>query len=183
MIKTVLKWIAVALAISVTTLLVLYLNRTDPYGIIPGRQLTEEEVTEPIEDWSFTKQYRTVTNEVRPSDPYSVNTSSLLHDGVLYIPSGRGGKNRWSQFLIQDPHMRIRVGTKLYPGTATGVEDPALLAQLREAYDKKFARPPGEERTPEELARFRFFRIDSRGRPPSTLAEVPPCQNHQQDTI
>ncbi len=162
MIKTVLKWIAVALALSVTTLLVLYLNRTNPYGILPGKQLTEEEVTEPIEDWSFTEQYRRVTNEVRPSDPYSVNTSSLLHDGVLYIPSGRGGKNRWSQFLIQDPHMRIRVGTKLYPVTATWMEDPALLAQLGEAYDKKFARPPGEERTAEELARFRFFRIDSR---------------------
>ena len=162
LIKTILKWIAVGLAISVTTLLTLYLNRTNPYGIIPGKQLTEEEVTEPIEDWSFVQQYRTVTNEVRPSDPYSVNTSSLLHDGMLYIPSGGGGRSRWAQFLIQDPHMRIRVGTKLYPVTATWVEDPALLAQLREAYDKKFARPPGEERTPEELARFSFFRIDSR---------------------
>ncbi len=161
-IKTVLKWIAVGLAISVVTLLVLYLNRTNPYGILPGRQLTEEEVTEPIQDWSFTEQYRTVTNEVRPSDPYSVNTSKLLHDGVLYISSGRGGESRWAQYLRQDPNMRLRLGTKLYPVTATWVEDPALLAQLREVYDKKFARPPGEERTPEELARFRFFRIDSR---------------------
>ncbi len=162
MVKRVLKWVAVGLAISVTTLLVLYLNRTNPFGIIPGRQLTEEEVTEPIEDWSFAQQYRTVTNEVRPSDPYSVNTSSLLLDGVHYIPSGQGGKSRWAQYLIQDPNMRLRVGTKLYPVTATWVEDPALLAQLREAYDKKFARPPGEERTPEELGRFGFFRIDSR---------------------
>ncbi len=161
-IKTVLKWIAVGLALSVTTLLVLYLNRTNPYGILPGKQLTEEEVTEPIEDWSFTEQYGTVTNEVRPSDPYSVNTSKLLVDGVLYISSGRGGESRWAQFLIQDPNMRLRLGTKLYPVTATWVEDPALLAQLREAYDKKFARPPGEERTPEELGRFGFFRIVSR---------------------
>ncbi|MCH8015549.1 MAG: hypothetical protein IH917_02865 [Acidobacteria bacterium] len=162
MIKTLLKGIAVVLAISVVTILFLYLNRTNPYGIIPGRQLIEEEVTEPIEDWSFTEQYRTVTNEVRPSDPYSVNTSKLLVDGVLYISSGRGGESRWAQFLIQDPNMRLRLGTKLYPVTATWVEDPALLAQLREAYDKKFARPPGEERTPEELGRFGFFRIDSR---------------------
>ncbi len=162
MIKRVLKWIAVVLAISVVTILFLYLNRTNPYGIIPGRQLIEEEVTEPIEDWSFTEQYRTVTNEVRPSDPYSVNTSKLLLDGVLYIPSGRGGESRWAQYLIQDPNMRLRLGSKLYPVTATWVEDPTLLAQLREAYDKKFARPPGEERTPEELVRFRFFRIDTR---------------------
>ena len=162
MIKGILKWIAAVLAISVVTILVLYLNRTNPYGIIPGRQLIEEEVTEPIWDWSFTEQVRTVTNEVRPSDPYSVNTSKLLIDGVLYIPSGQGDNSHWAQYLIQDPNMRLRVGTKLYPVTATWVEDPALLAQLREAYDKKFARPPGEERTPEELARFSFFRIESR---------------------
>ncbi len=162
MIKTVLKGIAVVLAISVVTILFLYLNRTNPYGIIPGRQLIEEEVTEPIGDWSFTEQFRTVTNEVRPSDPYSVNTSKLLVNGVLYIPSGKGGESRWALFLMQDPTMRLRLGTNLYPVTATWVEDPALLAQLREAYDKKFARPPGEERTPEELARFSFFRIDSR---------------------
>jgi hypothetical protein len=162
MIKKVLKGVAVLLAISVMTILVLYLNRTNPYGIIPGRQLVEEEVTEPIADWSFTEQFRTVTNEVRPSDPYSVNTSKLLIDGVLYIPSGGGIESRWAQFLLQDPNMRIRLGTKLYPVTATWVQDPALLAQLQEAYDRKFARPPGEERPPEEIARFRFFRIDSR---------------------
>ena len=163
MVKKVLKWIAVGLAISVSTLLFLYLNRSDPYSIIPGRQLVGEEVTEPIDDWSFVLQYRTVTNEVRPSDPYSVNTGYYFHDGVLYVMSGRGGGSRWAQFLIQDPNMRIRVGNTLYRARATRVEDPELVSELHEIRDAR--NPSQEERTPEEIARFArawFFRIDSR---------------------
>ena len=163
MIKKVLKWIAVGLAISVATLLFLYLNRSDPYAIIPGKQLIGEEVTGPIDDWSFVQQYRTVTNEVRPSDPYSVNTGYIFHDGVVYVMSGRGGESRWAQFLLQDPNMRIRVGDKLYRVRATRVEDPELVSELHEIRGQR--NPDQEERTPEEIARLArvwFFRIDSR---------------------
>ena len=163
MIERTLKAIAVVLALIVMTLLVLYLNRSDPYSIIPGRQLRGEEVTESIDDWSFALQYRTVTNEVRPSDPYSVNTGYVVHEGVLYVPSGSGGESRWAQFLLQDPNMRIRVGDKLYRVRATRVEDPELVSELHEIRGQR--NPDQEERTPEEIARLArvwFFRIDSR---------------------
>ena len=157
MIKNILRSIAAVLALIVVTLSVLYLNRSDPYSIIPGKRLQGEEEAGPIEDWNFTLEHRGVTNEVRPSDPYSVNTSSLLVDGVLYIPSGKGGESRWAQFLLQDPNMRIRVGTKIYPVRATHVEEPAQLEKVREAYGKKYPRS-----TPERIAGFWFFQIDSR---------------------
>jgi hypothetical protein len=163
MIKKVLKWVAAGLALSVATLLFLYLNRSDPYAIIPGKQLIGEEVAGPIDDWSFVQQYRTVTNEVRPSDPYSVNTGYIFHDGVVYVISGRGGESRWAQFLLQDPNMRIRVGDKLYRVRATRVEDPELVSELHRARGQR--NPDQEERTPEEMARLArvwFFRIDSR---------------------
>jgi len=163
LIKKVLKWVAVGLAMSVATLLFFYLNRSDPYSIIPGRQLIGEEVTGPIDDWSFVLQYRTVTNEVRPSDPYSVNTGYVFHDGVLYVISGKGGGSRWAQFLLQDPNMRIRVGDKLYPVRATRVEDPELVSEIHEIRERR--NPNQEEKTPEEIARQArvwFFRIDSR---------------------
>ncbi len=163
MIKRTLKGIAVVLALIVMTLLVLYLNRSDPYSIIPGKQLRGEEVTGPIDDWSFVLQVRTVTNEVRPSDPYSFNTGYVFHDGVLYVPSGKGGESRWAQFLLQDPNMRIRVGDKLYRVRATRVEDPELVSELHRARGQR--NPDQEERTPEEMARLArvwFFRIDSR---------------------
>jgi hypothetical protein len=157
MIQNILRWIAVVLALIVVALSVLYLNRSDPYFSIPGKQLQGEEVPGPIEDWSFTLQHRGVTNEVRPSDPYSVNTSSLLVDEVLYIPSGKGGESRWAQFLLQDPNMRLRVGTKIYKVRATHVEEPAQLKKVREAYGKKYPRS-----TPEAIAGFWFFQMDSR---------------------
>ncbi len=152
MIKKLLKWIAIGLALSVATLLFFYLNRSDPWAIIPGKQLSGEEVTGPIDDWSFVLQYRTVTNEVRPSDPYSVNTGYILHDGVLYVMSGKGGESRWAQFLLQDPNMRIRVGDKLYPVRATRVEQPELVNELHEIREQR--NPDQEEKTPEEVARL-----------------------------
>ena len=163
MIKKVLKWVAAGLALSVATLLFLYLNRSDPYAIIPGKQLIGEEVAGPIDDWSFVQQYRTVTNEVRPSDPYSVNTGYIFHDGVVYVMSGGGGESRWAQFLLQDPNMRIRVGDKLYRVRATRVEDPELVSEFHRIRDAR--NPDSEDRTPEDLARQArawFFRSDSR---------------------
>jgi len=163
MIKKLLKWVAAGLALSVATLLFLYLNRSDPYAIIPGKQLIGEEVAGPIDDWSFVQQYRTVTNEVRPSDPYSVNTGYIFHDGVVYVISGGGGESRWAQFLLQDPNMRIRVGDKLYRVRATRVEDPELVSEFHRIRNAR--NPDSEDRTPEDLAREArvwFFRIDSR---------------------
>lgn len=157
MLKTLLKGIAAVLALIVMTLLVLYLNRSEPYGIIPGKQLAGEEVAGPIDDWSFTLQHRRVTNEVRPSNPYSVNTSSLLVDGVLHIPCGKGEESRWAQYLLEDPNMRIKVGEKLYKVRATLVEDPEQLKQIREAYVTKYP-----SRTLESIEGFWFFQLDSR---------------------
>ena len=156
MMKNILRSIAAVLALIVVTLSVLYLNRSDPYAIIPGKQMNGEEVAGKIDDWSFTLEHRGVTNEVRPSDPYSVNTSSLLVDEVLYIPSGKG-RSRWAEFLLEDPNMRIRVGTKIYPVRATLVEEPAELKKVREVYGAKY---PG--RPPESIEEFWFFQIDSR---------------------
>ncbi|MEE2624159.1 MAG: hypothetical protein VYA46_08020, partial [Verrucomicrobiota bacterium] len=113
----------------------------------------------PVTDWNFTEQYLVVTLEVRPSDPYSVNTSSLLHDGVLYVPSGRGGDSRWAQFLLQDPTLRLRVGTKLYKARATQVEDPMLVRELYQAWEQRY--PSQAERSAEKVAQTWFFRIDA----------------------
>ena len=163
MFMRILKWVVGGLvAIVVTLALVLglvLLFRTEPLAIIPGGRLSGEEVTVPVTDWSFTEQYTTVTLEVRASDPYSVNTSSLLHDGVLYVPSGFGGESRWAQFLLQDSNMRLRVGQKLYKVRATREENPMLLSEL---YKEWVQRYPGQEgKTAEEIAQVWFFRIDA----------------------
>ncbi len=153
MIEKILKGIAVGLALLVVTILVLYLNRSDPYGTIPGKRLRGEEVSESVDDWSFASQYRRVNVEVRPSDPYSVNAGYFVHEGLLYISSA---KSRWAQFLVEDPNMRIRIGDKLYRGRATRMEG-AQLEKARNAYSDKYP-----NRTPEQIAARWFFRIESR---------------------
>ncbi len=153
MIEKVLKGIAVGLALLMGTLLVLYLNRSDPFGTIPGKRLKGEEVTESIDDWTFANQYRRVNVEVRPSDPYSVNAGYFVDDGNLYISSS---KSRWAQFLVQDPNMRIRVGDKLYRVRATRMEG-SNLDEAQNAYADKYP-----NRTPEQIAERWFFQIASR---------------------
>ncbi|MCH8818940.1 MAG: hypothetical protein IIB03_01295 [Acidobacteria bacterium] len=101
-----------------------------------------------------------MTLEVRASDPYSVNTSSLLHDGVLYVPSGFGGESRWAQFLLQDSNMRLRVGQKLYKVRATRAVNPMLVRELYEEWVQRYQGQAGK--TAEEIAQVWFFRIDPR---------------------
>jgi hypothetical protein len=156
-IKSVLKGIAVGLVLVVVILLISYLNRSDPWNQLPGKRITGEEVTEPVDDWSFMEESTRVTLEVRPSDPYSVDIRSFMHKGVLYLNSITP-ENRWTQFLIEDPNLRLKVGNKIYKVRATRVEDQALVNEIQKARE----RPGRPERTPEEKARNWYFRVDSR---------------------
>ncbi len=153
MIEKILKGIAVGFALLMVTLLVLYLNRSDPFGTIPGKRLRGEEVTESIDDWSFAQQHRRVNVEVRPSDPYSVNAGYFVHERALYVSSS---KSRWAQLMLQNPNVRVRIGDKLYRVRATRMEG-ANLEQAQKAYSDKNPR-----RTPEQVAERWFFRMDSR---------------------
>ena len=175
MLKKILIWgvgvpaaLVVVLAVVITAIL---LSRQPGLDVIPGGHLDGEEVTEPVTDWSFMQQHRIVTFEVRPSDPYSVNTSCFLHEGVLYVRSSPrfplkqirqllwgSGESHWAQLLLEDPSMRLKVGDQIYRVRATPVEDPALV---REIYDNQVRDRGGTVLTPEEATRILFFRIDS----------------------
>ena len=175
MLKKILIWgvgvpvtLVVVLAVVVTAIL---LSRGPGLDVIPGGHLDGEEVTEPVTDWSFMKEHRLVAFEVRPSDPYSVNTSCFLHEGVLYVRSSPrfplkqirqviwgSGESHWAQLLIEDPSMRLKVADKIYNVRATPIEDRALV---REIYENQIRDRGGATvLTPEEAERILFFRID-----------------------
>jgi len=176
MLKKTLKWLvgglaAVALILAVAILGIL-LWRQPGLDVIPGGRLSGEEMQGPVADWSFMQQHRIVTLEVRPSDPYSVNTSCFLHEGVLYVRSsprfplkqlrqllGGSGESRWARLLLQDPNMRLKIGDKIYSVQATAVADPTLV---REIYDNQVRDRGGTVLAPEEVAGILFFRIESR---------------------
>ena len=160
MIKNLFKGAAVVLAVSEIIVLWFLLTLSEPNGRLPGGRLSGEEVTGRVTDWSFTRENRPLTLEVRPSNPYSVNTSFFVLEGNLYVSSILGGDSRWAQFLLDDPNLRIRSENKLYQVRATKVEDQAMIDAIHEGRSQ---RPGGgTTRTPEELARMWFFRIDSR---------------------
>ena len=169
MLKKVLKVIAVALVLWEVIMVSLILIPSDPYSRIPGRRLTGEEVPGPVTDWSFARESGgSLSIEVRPSDPYSVNIGFLVYNGDLYVTSAAGGGSRWAQYLIQDPNMRVRVGDQVYKARGTRIED---LDMVNEVFDsRRRRRNPGQqettpqERTPEQTARNArvwLFRIDS----------------------
>ena len=91
MVKKILKWVVGVLVAIVVALVVVIgvvlLWREPGLDVIPGGRLSGEELTGPVTDWSFMQKHRIVTLEVRPSDPYSVNTSCFLFKGVLYVRS------------------------------------------------------------------------------------------------
>ena len=159
MIKNLLKGSAVVLAVSEIIVLWLLLTLAEPNGRIPGGRLSGEEVTGRVTDWSFTRENRPLTLEVRPSSPYSVNTSFFVLEGNLYVSSILGGDSRWAQFLIDDPNLRIRSGNKLYKVRATKIDDQTLIDEIHEGRGQ---RPGGATRSPEQLARMWFFRMESR---------------------
>jgi hypothetical protein len=79
MLKKILIWgvgvpaaIVVVLAVVIVAIL---LSRQPGLDVIPGGRLDGGGVMGQVTDWSFMEQHRIVTLEVRPSDPYSVNTS------------------------------------------------------------------------------------------------------------
>ncbi len=147
------------LALIMMTFLVLYLNRSDPWAQLPGRRITGEEVTERIEDWSFMEPSTRVILEVRPSDPYSLYIRAYQHKGVLYLNS-ISPENRWTQFLLEDPNLRLKVENQIYKVLATRVEDPALVNEIQKAREQ--TSPRLQERTAEERAQNWYFRVDSR---------------------
>ena len=159
MIERILQGIAVVLALIVVTLLVVYLNRTDPWAQLPGKRITGEEVTERIDDWSFMAPSTRVILEVRPSDPYSLYIRAYQHKGVLFLNS-ISPENRWTQFLLEEPNLRLKVENKIYKVRATQVEDPALVNEIQIAREQMS--PRLKERTPEERAQNWYFRVDSR---------------------
>jgi hypothetical protein len=68
--------------------------------------------------------------------PHSVNIECVVYDGHLYVSSVHyrpGAKYRWNNDVLRDPHVRIRIGNKLYDRTLSYVTDPAEKAGVMAA--------------------------------------------------
>jgi len=108
----------------------------DPVMILPGGALKGVETPVPA-DWSSVADVKTIQVEFRPSDPYSHNIWGVGLGTDLYIATSAKG-TRWTPFVAQDPHVRVRIGDSLYDLTAVPVTDAAERTRVADAYSLKY---------------------------------------------
>lgn len=152
--KSLLKTIGIIVACLVVLLVVLRVTGFGPHGRMAGLWLNGELATTPVTDWSFTDKIQNVQLQTNTwyGIPHSVNINCVSYKGQLYLdsfyaagltyPHGRS----WNENVARDPHVRIRVGNKLYDRTLVVVTDPALQEAVDEVKLKKYPTlklPPG----------------------------------------
>lgn len=138
----------------VLLLAVLRLTGLEPNQRRPGLWLKGELVTTPVTDWSFTDQVPNVKLQTSTwyGIPHSVTINCVSYKGQLYLDSFYAaglvyphGRN-WNENVARDPHVRIKIGDKLYDRTLVLVTDPAEKEAVDALKTKKYPSlklPPG----------------------------------------
>ena len=105
---------------------------------LPGLWLKGEPVTAPVSDWSFTDKIQTIKIQTQTPFllPYSVSIWCAEYNGSLYLTSYRG--RRWVEDIIRDPHVRLKIGGRIYARTLSLVNDPEEKAAVLQAKGKKY---------------------------------------------
>lgn len=144
--KTFLKVLGLIVIALLLLLVVLSLTGFGPHGNTPGLWLKGDLVTTPVTDWSFTDKFETVNVQTRTPYlvPHSVTTYCVSYNGQLYLtsvyragltyPHGR----HWNENVARDPHVRIKIGDKLYDRTLVYVTDPDERERVIAAKRKKY---------------------------------------------
>ncbi len=153
--KTFLKILGIVLICVLLVFVVFRITGFGPHGRIPGLWLNGTLVTTPVTDWSFADKFFTleIQTKTRYFLPHSVTAACITYQGQLYVgsiyeaglqyPHGRD----WNENVARDPHVRIKIGERLYDGTLVHVTDPALVDSVLHA----------------EQARFPGFRVPANG--------------------
>jgi hypothetical protein len=134
-----------------------YSQRTDPIGPVAGRALSGAEAAYPP-DWGFSDAHMTIAVEARPEDPHSVTTLCFLHEGALYVPAMNGSEKEWTQMVVADGRVRLKIGDRVYPALAERVPDADFAAFLPSAAGKYSSLAEADEPPPDVW----LFRIGPR---------------------
>lgn len=104
----------------------------------PGLWLKGDIVTTPVSDWSFTDKIQTIKIQTQTPFllPYSVSIWCAAYNDNLYVTSYRG--RRWVEDIIRDPHVRLKIGGRIFERTLSLVSDPDEKAAVLQAKGKKY---------------------------------------------
>lgn len=134
----------------------------EPMGPLPGGELAGR-LSPPPRLWTDADAAEVVQLEVRPSDPYSVNVWGVGIDDDYYVAAGEGGEASWTEFIVADPNVRLRIGSDLYELVAARVVDPDEKRRVFERYAAKYAED--SEQLAESANEAWLFRLDPRSQP------------------
>lgn len=143
-------------SIVIASALLLAAGCSEPFIVFAGGELSGE-VAEPPDDWSALRDEETFQLETRPDSPYSVNIWAVGIGRDVYIGTGPDG-TRWSQYIEDDPRVRLRVGNVVYPLLAEAVTDTDERVAVATAYADKYGLDQDENWLEEALV----FRLDRR---------------------
>ena len=144
--RTLWKVVGLILVCLVLLLVVARITGLEPTAQRPGLWLKGELVTTPVADWSFTDKVQNIKIQTNTWYllPHSVTINCISYKGQLYLysfyaagltyPHGR----RWNEDVARDPHVRIKIGDKLYDRTLILANDPAEQEAVNEATFKKY---------------------------------------------
>lgn len=127
---------AVAAAVGVAWLATGLLD--GPLGMVPGGRFQGSALPCP-ERWSAMPSRREVELEVRPARPRSVTTWNVVYEGGLFLPADfLNPWKRWPYQVMAEPHVRLRVGSRIFECRADRVEDAKRIQRLREVAARKY---------------------------------------------
>jgi|HubBroStandDraft_6_1064221.scaffolds.fasta_scaffold277361_3 hypothetical protein len=140
--KVLLKVVGGILVCLALLLVMFRITGLNPNGGIPGLWLTGDLVTTPVADWTFTDNVPTIKLQTQSQFllPHSVTINCVAYSGQLYVTSvyPAGPPRAWNTNVMRDPHVRIKIGDKLYDRTAVVVTDPQEIAGVLQAKTKKY---------------------------------------------
>jgi hypothetical protein len=97
-----------------------------PFLTLPGGQLTGAEIN--TSSFKFASEFSLLQLEVRPAKPYSIWLRVSVISDKLYIDAA--SHRRWHEYLKEDPHVRVKLGEKVYRATAVPVSDEEILKEF-----------------------------------------------------
>ena len=133
---------------------------SEPFGFIPGGEL-EGEVEPAPADWTHLEERHSVQLEIRPGSPYSINMWAVGIGTDVYVATREDG-TRWTEYLEDTPHVRVRVDAAIHELVAVRVHDHHERHAVSTAFAAKYDLHPSDN----WVADGQVFRLDRRATDP-----------------
>ena len=141
--KTVWKVIGVVVVFLVVALVVARAMGLNPHERVPGLWLSGKVDATPVTDWSYTDSIK--TDELQTNTwyglPHSVTTWNIAYNGQLYLATSGAATRSWPHNVARDPHVRLKIGDKLFDCTLVVVTDPTEKEGVLRTRAKKYNQP------------------------------------------